>query len=51
VGGRTERIADDVGDAVEESAKEVAEALAETLAEEKSFGECMAELWKLKTGG
>jgi len=51
VGGRTERIADDVGDAVEESAKEIAEALAETLADEKSFGECMAELWKLKTGG
>ena len=51
VGGRTERIADDVGDAVEESAKEIAEALAETLADEKSFGECMAELWKMKTGG
>jgi hypothetical protein len=51
VGGRTERIADDVGDAVEESAKEIAEALAETLAEKKSFGECMAEMWKMKTGG
>jgi len=25
--------------------------VAETLADEKSFGECMAELWKLKTGG
>jgi len=51
VGGRTERVADDVGDAVEESAKEIAETLAETLADEKSFGECMAELWKMKTGG
>ncbi|UCD23787.1 MAG: hypothetical protein JSW51_12235 [Gemmatimonadota bacterium] len=51
MGGRAEEIADDVGDAVEESAKEVAEALAETLAEEKSFGECVAELWKRNTGG
>ena len=51
LGGRTERIADDVGDAVEESAKEVAEALAETLADQKSFGECVAELWKIRTGG
>ena len=51
VGGRTERIADDVGDAVEESAKEIAETLAETLADKKSFGECVAELWKIRTGG
>ena len=50
VGGRTERIAYDVGDAVEESAKEIAETVAETLADEKSFGECVAELWKMKTG-
>ena len=51
VGGRTERVANDVGDAVEETAKEVAETLAETLADEKSFGECVAELWKMKTDG
>ena len=51
VGGRTERVADDVGEAVEETAKEVAETLAETLADEKSFGECVAELWKMKTDG
>jgi hypothetical protein len=49
-GDNAERIAEDVGAIVEGVAESVAESAAESRADEMSFGQCVQEMWRIKTG-
>jgi len=49
-GDRAERIAERVGEMVENVTEEVAAGVAELRVEEMSTGECVKELWRIKTG-
>jgi hypothetical protein len=49
-GDNAEQVAKDVGDIVEGVAQGVAESVAESRADEMSLGQCMKEMWRIKTG-
>ncbi len=51
LGEEVGRLAEGIGDAVEDAAADVAEKLAEARVEQMSTGECVRELWKLRTEG
>lgn len=49
-GENAERIAEQVGEMVGNVAEDIAEGVADMKTEEMSPGECIKELWRLKTG-
>jgi hypothetical protein len=49
-GENAERIAEDIGAIVEGVTESVAESVAESRADEMSFGQCVKEMWRIKTG-
>ena len=49
-GENAARVAEDIGDMVESVAQGVAQNVAESRADEMSMGQCVKEMWRIKTG-